>query len=82
MVTSGEEGRIQEIAECLQKRSLYLNVSVVATCFDNPTTYLPYMEGKAVFVALPSIYGLIPSFVANILQSPVLHFKGGRVHGQ
>ncbi len=26
-------------------------------CFDNPTTYLPYMEGKG--------------FVANILQSPV-----------
>ncbi len=24
-------------------------------CFDNPTTYLPYMEGKAMFVALPSI---------------------------
>ncbi len=44
-------------------------------CFDNPTTYLPYMEGKAMFVALPSIaiwkVKLIPSFVANILQSPV-----------
>ncbi len=25
-------------------------------CFDNPTTYLPYMEGKAMFIALPSIY--------------------------
>ncbi len=26
-------------------------------CFDNPTTYpyLPYMEGKAMFVALPYI---------------------------
>ncbi len=34
---------LQEIAECLQKRSFYLNVSVVAThekdCFDNPTAY-------------------------------------------
>ncbi len=26
-------------------------------CFDNPTTYLPYMEGKAMSTALPSIYG-------------------------
>ncbi len=48
-------------------------------CFDNPTTYLPYiyiyMEGKAMVVALPSIriwkVNLIPSSVANILQSPV-----------
>ncbi len=35
-------------------------------CFDNPTTYLPYMEGKAM-----STVKLISGSVANILQSPV-----------
>ncbi len=40
-----------------------------------PTFHTNYMEGMAMFVALPSIkiwkVKLIPSFVANILQSPV-----------
>ncbi len=26
-------------------------------CFDNPTTHLPYMEGKAMVVALPIMEG-------------------------
>ncbi len=46
---------IQEIAECLQKTTLMLVwLQHEKDCFDNPTTYL---EGKAIVVALPSIYG-------------------------
>ena len=55
-VVSKQYAGVQDIAECLHKK--VLNVSIVwlqheKDCFDNPTTYLPYM---AMFVALPSIY--------------------------
>ncbi len=70
---------IQEIAECFCKKGpstwMLVWLQHEKDCFDNPTTYLPYMEGKAMVVALPSMIiwkvKLIPSFIANILQSPV-----------
>ncbi len=46
--------RLQNVCK---KRPFYLNVSVVATwgLLWYPAIYFPYMEGKAMFVALPSI---------------------------